>query len=57
MHRTPQVGSCKGMKVCDAKPVIRQELLDAGHALVYYEPESLVRSLSFYYHVTSISLV
>lgn len=30
------------MKVCDAKPVIRQEMLEAGQALVYWEPESLV---------------
>lgn len=41
-----KVGTCKGMKVCDAKAVIRQELLDAGHALVYWEPESLVMSRS-----------
>ena len=40
------VGSCKGMKVCDAKPVIKKELLDSGDAVVYFEPESLVMSRS-----------
>lgn len=40
------VGDCKGMKVCDAKPVIRKQMIDAGTALVYYEPESLVMSRS-----------
>ena len=40
------VGECIGLKVCDAKPIIRQSLLNAGHALSYYEPESLVMSRS-----------
>jgi len=40
------VGECKGMKVCDAKPVIRQQLIDRGDALSYYEPESQVMSRS-----------
>lgn len=40
------VGDCIGMKVQDAKPVVRKNMLDAGHALVYYEPESLVMSRS-----------
>jgi leucyl-tRNA synthetase len=40
------VGECTGMKVCEAKPVIRQKLIDAGDALPYYEPESLVVSRS-----------
>ncbi|KAG7401107.1 hypothetical protein PHYBOEH_002990 [Phytophthora boehmeriae] len=40
------VGSQKGQKVCDAKAVMRQELLDAGHAIPYWEPESLVMSRS-----------
>lgn len=38
------VGECTGMKVCDAKPVIRKTLMDKGEALVYFEPESLVMS-------------
>lgn len=38
------VGECIGMKVCDAKPVIRKTLMDKGEALVYFEPESLVMS-------------
>ena len=40
------VGTCKGMKVCDAKPIIRKELMDKGDAVSYYEPESLVMSRS-----------
>jgi leucyl-tRNA synthetase len=40
------VGECKGMKVCDAKPIIRQSMIDAGTALSYYEPESKVMSRS-----------
>lgn len=32
--------------MCDAKPVIRQRLIDAGQALSYYEPESTVMSRS-----------
>ncbi|KAF1332214.1 Leucine-trna ligase, partial [Globisporangium splendens] len=40
------VGSQKGKKVCDAKPFARQELLDAGDAIPYWEPESLVMSRS-----------
>ena len=40
------VGDCKGMKVKDAKPVIRKTLIDAGYALSYYEPENLVMSRS-----------
>lgn len=40
------VGQCKGMKVCDAKPIIRQALMDSGDALPYYEPESTVMSRS-----------
>lgn len=38
------VGSQKGKKVCDAKPVVRQELIDSGDAIPYWEPESLVMS-------------
>ncbi|KAI9921675.1 hypothetical protein PsorP6_002514 [Peronosclerospora sorghi] len=40
------VGSQKGQKVCDAKAIMRQELLDAGNAIPYWEPESLVISRS-----------
>jgi leucyl-tRNA synthetase len=38
------VGECKGMKVCDAKPIVRQSLIDAGHAFAYFEPEREVIS-------------
>uniref|UniRef100_K3WQ54 leucine--tRNA ligase n=1 Tax=Globisporangium ultimum (strain ATCC 200006 / CBS 805.95 / DAOM BR144) TaxID=431595 RepID=K3WQ54_GLOUD len=40
------VGLQKGKKVCDAKPLARQELLDAHDAIPYWEPESLVMSRS-----------
>lgn len=40
------VGECKGLKVCDAKPIIRQRLIDSNDALPYFEPESLVTSRS-----------
>lgn len=40
------VGSQKGKKVCDAKDGARQELLNAGDAIPYWEPESLVMSRS-----------
>eukprot|EP01034_Spumella_vulgaris_P030740 gene30739-37998_t len=40
------VGECAGMKVCDAKPIVRKSLIDAGHAISYSEPESLVISRS-----------
>jgi leucyl-tRNA synthetase len=40
------VGECKGMKVCDAKPIIRNQMLEAGTAIVYHEPESVVMSRS-----------
>lgn len=38
------VGPHTGMKVCDAKPLIKQELIDAGLAHVYFEPETRVMS-------------
>ncbi|KAI9919166.1 hypothetical protein PsorP6_012235 [Peronosclerospora sorghi] len=38
------VGSQKGQKVCDAKAIMRQELLDAGNAIPYWKSESLVIS-------------
>lgn len=40
------VGTCKGMKVCDAKPIIRKQLIDSNEAIAYFEPESLVMSRS-----------
>ena len=40
------VGECKGMKVVDAKPIIRNSLIAAGHAIPYFEPESTVMSRS-----------
>ena len=39
-------GSFSGEKVAAAKPKIRQELLDAGEAVVYAEPEGRVVSRS-----------
>lgn len=41
-----EVGPHKGTKVCDAKPLIREEMIKAGQALSYYEPESTVMSRS-----------
>jgi len=38
------IGPHKGKKVCDVKPVIKQEMIDAGQACLYYEPESRVVS-------------
>ncbi|KAF0686771.1 Aste57867_21434 [Aphanomyces stellatus] len=38
------VGSQAGKKVCDAKTACRKELLDAGLAIPYWEPESTVIS-------------
>lgn len=40
------IGECNGMKVCDAKPIIRQNMIEKGMAISYYEPESLVMSRS-----------
>jgi leucyl-tRNA synthetase len=40
------VGECKGMKVQDAKPIVRKSLLEAGLALPYFEPENTVMSRS-----------
>jgi len=40
------VGSQKGKKVCDAKPIVRAELINSGEALPYWEPENLVMSRS-----------
>ena len=38
------VGPHKGKKVSEAKPVIKQEMIDAGQACLYFEPESKVMS-------------
>eukprot|EP00752_Nemacystus_decipiens_P004015 g3678.t1 len=40
------VGPSAGEKVCDAKAKIRQDLMDRGDAMPYFEPESLVLSRS-----------
>ena len=37
-------GPHKGEKVCDVKPVIKQEMIDAGQACLYFEPENKVMS-------------
>jgi len=39
-----EVGAHKGLKVCDAKPIIKQEMIDSGDAVIYFEPESKVMS-------------
>lgn len=38
------VDQYKGVKVCDAKPLVRQYLIDNGFAINYYEPEKFVKS-------------
>jgi len=38
------VGPYKGKKVSDSKPLIKQEMIDSGHACLYFEPESKVTS-------------
>lgn len=40
------IGNFKGSKVADAKNLVRKELIDNGHALVYYEPGGHVVSRS-----------
>jgi len=40
------VGDCAGQKVCDAKPIIREQMIERGDACIYFEPESLVMSRS-----------
>lgn len=37
-------GPHKGKKVCDAKPIIKKEMIDANQACIYFEPESKVMS-------------
>lgn len=39
-----EVGPHKGKKVSEAKPIIKQEMMDAGEAVLYFEPESKVMS-------------
>lgn len=39
-----EVGPHKGKKVSEAKPIIKQEMIDAGQACLYFEPESRVVS-------------
>ena len=38
------VGEHAGKKVSEAKPIIKQQMIDAGQACLYYEPESKVVS-------------
>ena len=40
------VGKYSGQKVQDCKPLIKQDLLDSGDALIYFEPEKQVMSRS-----------
>lgn len=40
------VGKYQGEPVSEAKPKLRQELLDSGDAIVYAEPENRVMSRS-----------
>jgi leucyl-tRNA synthetase len=40
------MGKHAGKKVCDAKPLVRGEMIAAGLACAYWEPESLVMSRS-----------
>eukprot|EP00899_Mesostigma_viride_P015955 jgi/Mesvir1/24360/Mv11033-RA.2 len=40
------VGELKGMKVSEAKPIIKKKLIDEGHAIPYSEPERTVISRS-----------
>lgn len=37
------VGPQKGQPVQKAKPIIKQQMIDAKEAIVYYEPEKQVR--------------
>lgn len=38
------VGAGQNMKVQDAKPIVRKQMIDNGEAAVYYEPENEVVS-------------
>lgn len=48
------VGSQRGQKVCDAKPIVRQEMIDAGLAAAYFEPEKIVSALFKNFRVSCI---
>ena len=39
-----EVGPYKGQKVSEVKPIIKQEMMDSGDAVLYFEPESKVVS-------------
>jgi leucyl-tRNA synthetase len=39
-----RVGPHSGKKVSDAKPIIKNEMIEAGQACLYFEPESKVVS-------------
>jgi leucyl-tRNA synthetase len=39
-----EIGPYKGKKVSEAKPIIKQEMIDSGDAVLYFEPESKVMS-------------
>ena len=45
-HGIMIVGEYSGKKVSDVKPTIKVELVEAGEAIVYSEPESTVVSRS-----------
>ena len=40
------LGKYAGMKVFEAKPLVKSDMLAAGLAVLYWEPESLVMSRS-----------
>ena len=40
------IGNFKGAKVTEAKGLVRKELIEAGHAIIYYEPGGNVVSRS-----------
>jgi leucyl-tRNA synthetase len=39
-----EIGPYKGKKVSEVKPIIKQEMIDSGDAVLYFEPESKVVS-------------
>ncbi|KAF6168385.1 hypothetical protein GIB67_018225 [Kingdonia uniflora] len=45
-ERTMIVGVYTGMKVQEAKPLIRTKLLELGHGVIYSEPEKRIMSRS-----------
>jgi len=40
------VGKYKGMKVYEAKNLVRKDMIDSNEATTYYEPEGLIISRS-----------